>query len=172
MQKTPAENKNDVVAATDVIVADLQDFFKKDQTRSTVGRLREMFDTIEKLREGGMSLENIRLVLEKNNLKIGLPTLTKSLQRIRAERLQEIQPTRFDSAANLNDTQTHKKKTEAKKTKQPNTMATSVELNEKKPMMPTDEKIEAVGIVDIFTMQAEREAKKESDAKFKKIPRR
>ena len=79
--------KKDVpVASTEEIVTDLQNFFKTDQSRTTVGRLREMFDTIEKLRDGGMSLENIRLVLDKNNLKIGLPTLTKSLQRIRAER--------------------------------------------------------------------------------------
>lgn len=80
-------NQKDVpVASTEEIVSDLREFFKTDQSRTTVGRLREMFDTIEKLRDGGMSLENIRLVLDKNNLKIGLPTLTKSLQRIRAER--------------------------------------------------------------------------------------
>lgn len=169
MQKTPVENKNDVVAATDVIVADLQDFFKKDQTRSTVGRLREMFDTIEKLRAGGMSLENIRLVLEKNNLKIGLPTLTKSLQRIRAERLQEIQPTRFDSAANLIVTQTHKKQTETKKKKQRDTPSAPIELDGKNPMTLESE---AVGIVDIFTIQAEREAKKDSEKKIQKLPRR
>lgn len=74
------------VASTDVIVGDLQKFFETDQSRTTVGRLREMFDTIEKLRDGGMSLEKIRLVLDKNNLKISLATLTKSLQRIRGER--------------------------------------------------------------------------------------
>ena len=84
---TKKANKRDVpVASTEEIVTDLQNFFNTDQSRTTVGRLREMFDTIENLRDGGMSLENIRLVLDKNNLKIGLPTLTKSLQRIRAER--------------------------------------------------------------------------------------
>ena len=81
-----ADKKDVPVASTEEIVTDLQNFFKTDQSRTTVGRLREMFDTIEKLRDGGMSLENIRLVLDKNNLKIGLPTLTKSLQRIRTER--------------------------------------------------------------------------------------
>lgn len=78
------------VASTDVIVGDLQKFFASDQSRTTVGRLREMFDTIEKLRDGGMSLEKIRLVLEKNNLKISFATLTKSLQRIRVERGVEV----------------------------------------------------------------------------------
>ena len=65
-----ADNKEVTVASTEEIVDDLQKFFKTDQSRTTVGRLREMFETIEKLRDGGMSLENIRLVLEKNNLKI------------------------------------------------------------------------------------------------------
>ena len=86
------------VASTDVIVGDLQKFFAQDQSRTTVGRLREMFETIEKLRDGGMSLEKIRLVLEKNNLKINLATLTKSLQRIRGERGGEVatQKEQFD----------------------------------------------------------------------------
>lgn len=74
------------VAKSEVIVGELQKVFDTDQSRTKMGRLREMFDAIEKKREGGMSLEKIRLVLEENGFVIRLPTLTQYLHRIRQER--------------------------------------------------------------------------------------
>lgn len=74
------------VAKSEVIVGELQKVFDTDQSRTKMGRLREMFDAIEKKRDGGMSLEKIRLVLEENGFVIRLPTLTQYLHRIRQER--------------------------------------------------------------------------------------
>ena len=53
------------VAKSEVIVGQLQQVFDSDQSRTKMGRLREMFDAIEQKRDGGMSLENIRSVLKK-----------------------------------------------------------------------------------------------------------
>ncbi len=164
-----ADNKEVTVASTEEIVDDLQKFFKTDQSRTTVGRLREMFETIEKLRDGGMSLENIRLVLEKNNLKIGLPTLTKSLQRIRAERNSKLATSaaavvietieKRPAAPDLK----HGMKAAKAKPKQP-----KIETQ----VVTTETENKETGFIDIFALQAEREAKKDTEKKIQKIPRR
>jgi hypothetical protein len=74
------------MARKDEIIADLKEFYDSDTTRTKIGRVREIYDVIEELRDGGMSLSNILEILNKKGFELKLQTLTSYLHTIKNER--------------------------------------------------------------------------------------
>lgn len=85
----------------DDIITELKSSFDADTTRSKIGRVREIYDVIAELKDGGMSLKNIVEILNKPDFNLGLdaPTLASYLYMIRKKKgldrvvvVQQAQP--------------------------------------------------------------------------------
>lgn len=134
----------------------LRSLAKNDQ-RPKMARMRDIFDDIENALKA--KVPHLVLVEELNNsgLDVSLKVFRTMLLRIRKERAS-------DSIVNPVKNQT------------PSVNASS-EINKPAadtplPTQRQEEQSPPVGIVDVFTKQAEREAKKAAEAKIQKIPRR
>lgn len=148
--------------------------YEADPDRSKMGRLRKQYDTIIDLQKGGMSLEKILAVLnadKKPEDGLTMKTFNGYLYLLRKERNSE-RPLEVAPGVQKPEKQ--------RKSKPRNTPALPVFLDDGKPgkAEPEKPKIETttenkeIGFVDIFAKQAEREAKKDTEKKIQKIPRR
>lgn len=120
--------------------------------RSKIGTLRTLFAEIEYAQSIGYSLEDILAKMKENGFEIPLAQFKNAMTAIRKERGLVRQ-----------------KRTRRVVNTLVNTMLPAAEkITLPGPAeVPQDE-----GIVDVFAKQAEREAKKEVEAKRPKIPRR
>lgn len=151
----------------DDIINELKSSFDADTTRSKIGRVREIYDVIAELKDGGMSLKNIVEILNKPDFDLGLdaPTLASYLYMIRKKKgfdrvvaVQQATPQEALKAAKPKP----KKGKDKGKGKSPATP----------DLLDKEVAVEEGGIVDVFAKQAEREAKKAAEGTRPKILRR
>ncbi len=132
-------------------------------SRTKIGIVRSLFNEIEKAHGNGYSMESILKTMKESGFdeKTTLNHFYGLIHRIRGG--HGIAGQKTQTAKVVNQAQA------------PTTNKTSIDgennSHEKKQNI-VDQKTNEEGIVDIFKIQAEREAKKESGAKFQKIPRR
>lgn len=131
----------------------------ENDKRPKMARMRDIFDDIENALKAKVPHLILVEELKKSGLDVSLKVFRTMLLRIRKEReLENVRnPVNYQPPP-------------ANSTEPPNKeQIAQFALPEQKP---EGEPTPPIGIVDVFSKQAEREAKKNSEVKIQKIPRR
>lgn len=160
------------MAHKEELIAGLQKLMKSDGIkRSKMGLVFEIYDTLVELRNSGVKVADIENLLNDpaGVFKFELPkgSLTSYMHRIKLKKAASRVERRVAVAA--------VEPAALPKPRKPRTPAAPDLLDGGKPGKAEPEtpiENKQTGFVDIFALQAEREAKKDSEKKIQKIPRR
>lgn len=135
--------------------------------RSTKKRfLRGVFEQVEESLKQGVPTKIIVESLRKNGLDITDGYFTSAMSQIRKEKgTARISKPEIGKPSSSPENAPPANSTEPQNNEQVTQFASAEQKPEGESTPPT-------GIVDVFTRQAEREAKKNSEPKIQKIPRR
>lgn len=140
---------------------------KTERPRTKKGVIRELFTEIESANLLGYSFQDILKTMKDNGFdsNFKLQTFYTVMTKIRKER----------ESKNICNPAEHQPPTTNSTEPQEKEPISQFSLPEQKPKgdpAPPAPAPAPVGIVDVFSKQAEREAKKNSEVKIQKIPRR